>query len=746
MNYLKLTAIINILFFLLFFSASSEVIKKIEISGNERISNETILMFSSVNIDDHLDKDQINEILKNLYNTNFFEDVSVKFESNNLNILVKENPIIENIIFNGIKSDTLKEKISKNLKLVSRSSYNEIILKKDKEILLSELKNIGYYFSEIDVEVLDLENNKINLNYNITLGDKAKIKKISFIGDKKFKDGKLKSIIISEEYKFWKIISGKKYLNEQMINFDTRLLKNFYLNKGYYDVEINSSFAKLLDKDEFELIYNINAKNKFFFGNLEINLPTDFKDTNYKKLKTFLTELKNEPYSINTVEKILDKLDKISITEQYESVKATVSETITSDKINMKFNIEETEKFMVERINIFGNNITRENVIRNQFLIDEGDPFNEILANKTINEIKSLNFFKTVESKVINGKEENSKIINITVEEKPTGELSAGAGFGTGGNVIEFSIRENNYLGKGLGVDAAISLGTEKLIGKFNINNPNYKNTDKSINFGIQALESDKLKNYGYKSNKIGSSLGTSFEYLEDFNLGLSSSIFLEKIETDNTASTRQKTQQGNYFDNYINLSFDYDKRNQKFKTTDGFRSRYSVGLPVISENNTLNNRYTYKVFSELYEDNISSFSLSLSSANSLTGDDIKLSERLFVPQSKLRGFVRGKIGPKDGADYIGGNYYALMNFSSSLPQLLPNAQNIEVISFIDIANLWGVDDESLDEGSEIRSSVGFAIDYFTVVGPLSFSFAAPITKSETDQTENFRFNLGTTF
>jgi len=266
MNYLKLIALINILFFLLFFSASSEVIKKIEISGNERISKETILMFSNVDIDDDLGNEQINEILKNLYNSSFFEDVSVKFESNNLNILVKENPIIENIIFNGIKSKTLKEEISKNLKLISRSSYNEILLKKDKEILLSELKNSGYYFSEVDIELLQLENNKVDLNYNITLGDKAKIKRISFIGDKKYKDGKLKSIIISEEYKFWKIISGKKYLNEQMINFDTRLLNNFYLNKGYYDVEINSSFAKLLEKDQFELIYNINAKNKFFLA------------------------------------------------------------------------------------------------------------------------------------------------------------------------------------------------------------------------------------------------------------------------------------------------------------------------------------------------------------------------------------------------------------------------------------------------------------------------------------------------
>ena len=222
--------------------------------------------------------------------------------------------------------------------------------------------------------------------------------------------------------------------------------------------------------------------------------------------------------------------------------------------------------------------------------------------------------------------------------------------------------------------------------------------------------------------------------------------MYLEKIETDSTASASQKTQEGNYFDNYVNLSFDYDKRNQKYKTTDGFRSTYNINLPVLSEKNTLTNYYNYKIFSELYEDNISSLSIGLSSATSVTGDDIKLSERLYVPQSKLRGFENGRIGPKDGDDFIGGNYYALMNFSTTIPQILPNAQNIEVVSFFDMANLWGVDNSSIDDGSKIRSSIGLGIDWFTPIGPLNFSFAHPITKSSTDKTETFRFNLGTTF
>ena len=228
--------------------------------------------------------------------------------------------------------------------------------------------------------------------------------------------------------------------------------------------------------------------------------------------------------------------------------------------------------------------------------------------------------------------------------------------------------------------------------------------------------------------------------------MGLSTSLFVENIETDSNASTRQKKQKGDYFDNYLDLKFDYDKRNQRFKTTEGYRSLYSIGLPIISEKNTVNNYYNYKIFSELYEENISSVSLSLGSSHSITGDDIKLSERLYVPQRKLRGFERGKIGPKDGNDFIGGNYYAILNITSTLPQVFPNAQNVDFVSFLDLANLWGVDDKNLDDGSELRSTIGLGVEWFTPVGPLSFSLAAPISKSSTDKTETVRFNLGTTF
>ena len=738
---------ILLLFLLIHSIVNAANIKEIIIEGNKRVSKETILMFSDININENIDEKKINEILINLYESNFFDNVNVDLKDSILKIFVKELPIIESINFTGLKANKHKEAVKKNLKLRSRSSYNKFLLFEDKKEISKTLRELGYYFSNIDTFIEDLGDNKVNVNYKIDLGNKAKIKKISFIGNKIFKEGKLRSLIISEEYKFWKFISGKKFLNENLIRIDERLLKSFYLNKGYYNVKINTSFAKIINDDQFELIYNIDPGKKIYFNDLSILFPNDFRSENFDELSEFLVKLKGEPYSINTIEKILNRIDKISINDEFQSVKSEAQENFNLDKIDITFIIQESEKFIVDKINIYGNNITRESVIRNQLEIDEGDLYNEILTKKSENNLKSLNFFSKVKTTIVEGEKEGSKIINIDVNEKPTGEISAGAGFGTQGGTISFGVRENNYMGKGLSIDTRATLTEDSFKGQFSVTNPNFKNSDKSVFLNLEALENDQLKNFGYKTNKTGFEIGTTFEYLDDLNLGLSTRSFYEVIDTDSTASARQKKQEGNYWDSFVKMYFDYDKRDQRYKTTDGYRSNYSIDIPIVSDTNTLTNTYIYKYYSELYENNISSFSLYLRAANSLTGDNVKLSERLFIPSNRLRGFEKGKVGPKDGDDFIGGNYVSAINISSTVPQFLPNLENLDVLVFFDAANIWGVDyDSSLNGSGKIRSSVGIGVDWYTVVGPLNFSLTETISKDSSDITESFRFNIGTTF
>ena len=268
----------------------------------------------------------------------------------------------------------------------------------------------------------------------------------------------------------------------------------------------------------------------------------------------------------------------------------------------------------------------REEVIRNSLKVDEGDPFNELLHNKTINELKSKNLFAKVESEVIEGSTKDYKTINITVEEKPTGEISVGAGYGTRGGALGFTIKENNFLGNGIGLDTNFSLSSKAFKGRFSVTNPNYKNSDKSLYVSAEASENDNLNSSGYKTNKTGISIGTNFEYLNDFYLGVNNSHFYEKIETNSTASAMQKKQQGNYWDSFVRFDMNYDKRNQKYQTNSGFKSFYSLDLPIVSDTSTIKNYYNYSHYFDFFEKNFSSISIYLQSANSLNNKDIKLS------------------------------------------------------------------------------------------------------------------------
>ena len=322
-----------------------------------------------------------------------------------------------------------------------------------------------------------------------------------------------------------------------------------------------------------------------------------------------------------------------------------------------------------------------------------------------------------------------------------------GAGAGSEGGTIGFAVSENNFLGKGIQLGTNLDVTEDSIKGSFSVTNPNFNDTDKLVYANIETSEIDKLKTFGYKTSRTGFGFGTRFEILDDLDFGIGNSNYYQKIETDSTASALQQKQEGDYWDTFLNFDFIYDKRNQRFKPTDGFISEYNIELPIISDTNTFSNVYDYKYYTELFDNNVTSIGFYTRTSNSLTDDNIKLTERNFLPGKRLRGFKSGGIGPKDGNDFIGGNYASSVNLTTTLPQISSDNQNIDFVLFLDAGNVWGVDyDSTIDDSNKIRSATGIGVEWFTPVGPLSFSLSQPITKATTDSTETFRFNLGTTF
>tara|TARA_B100001123_G_scaffold52898_2_gene55474 strand:+ start:447 stop:2708 length:2262 start_codon:yes stop_codon:yes gene_type:complete len=743
---------IKIFYFILitilnFNNAYSEILKEILIKGNERLSIETIIMFSGLDLNTEIDNNKLNLSIKNLYKTNYFKNIKMTLNNNILEIEIVENPIIQTIKIEGIKNKEILESLENITKKDEKYPFLINRVNDQKNLLANIVRSNGFYFAKIETKVIENINNSVDIVYKFDLGNKAIIKKINFKGNKIFKDAKLRNVIKSEEGKFWKFISRDKFLDQQRVMLDERLLLKFYKNKGYYNAKVKSSYAQTINNEFFELNFNIDSGEKFFFNNISFKIDENFSNENFTKLENIFEDLKGKKYSVNSLDKISKEIDLIALQKEFVFINATYNEKIVDkNKIDIQFIFEDLEKFYVEQINIFGNYLTEEKVIRNSLIVDEGDAFNQILFDKSIGDIKAKNIFKSVNSDIKNSTlDKQKKVIDITVEEKPTGEIFAGAGTGTSGSSISAGIKENNYLGKGITLNTNLTLSDDEIKGKFQVRNPNFRNSDKSLNTTIESTSSDFMTTSGFKTTRTGFGIGTGFEQYQDLFFNIDISTYYEKLETSDSASAIKKKQEGDYFENLVSYAFTLNKLDQNWQPTDGYKTSFAQVLPIYSEDLSIENTFKASKYHSVSDNLILSGKIFLKAVNSID-DDVRVSRRVYIPTSRLRGFESGKIGPKEGTTYIGGNYGSAINLNTTLPNILSGYENIDASLFLDAANLWHVDYNSSLDSNKIRSSTGLSVNWWTPIGPLSFSYAIPLSDQPSDKTESFRFRIGTSF
>ena len=736
---------ISIIKIIIINNALAEKIKDFKISGNQRLANETIILFTDLSIGDDIDQNTINISFKKLFETNYFKNLKINFKDGIVLIDVIENPIIERITINGVKNRSILKELEKITRKSEKYPFIESNIIKQKNQLNNIVRSNGFYFAKIDTQIIE-NKNSYDLIYNFDLGKRVKINEISFVGNKIFNSRKLRKIILSEESRPWKFLTRNKYLDQNRITTDINLLLNYYKNKGFYNVKIKSSYVTVSNNENFKLIFTIDSGKKYYFNNISLNVSDDYTEENFKLFKKIFSDLNDEVYSLKKINDIKEEIDKIALQKEFLFIDAKYDHSIVDDnKININFYFSKLEKSYVDRVNIFGNFITEEKVIRNALIVDEGDPYNQILFDKSINNLKSKGIFKSVKSDITNSLNKKNKILNITVEEKPTGEIFAGVGTGTGGSSFSVGLKEKNYLGKGINLDTSLAVSDDEVRGKFSVTNPNYKNTDRSLRTTFESTTSDFMSSSGYKTTRTGISLGTGFEQFEDIFVNFDISNYYEKLVTSDSATEIKKKQEGDYFENLLLYSIALNKLDQNFQPTDGYFLKFNQTIPLYSDDNAFENTLTASKYHSVSDNFLLAGKLYLKAVNSIDGD-VRVSKRVYIPSSRLRGFESGKIGPKDGVQYIGGNYGAAANFTSSFPKFFNEFENLDLNIFIDAANLWHVDyDNSLDS-DKIRSSTGLAVDWYTALGPLSFSYAIPLSDASSDKTESFRFQIGTSF
>ena len=724
----------------------SEVVEKIKVTGNERISNETIVIFGDIVIGKNYGVEDVNSLIKKLYDTNFFSDISIEINNNILSITVKENPIVNLIIFDGEKADKHKDRIKEFLLLKENSPFAENNIKHDISQIKAFYRALGFYFIKIDAEIKNLKKNRVDIVYKIDKGEKAKIAKIYFLGDKKIREKKLRDIITSQENQFWKFVSRSVYLNKERVALDKRLLKNYYRNKGYYEVDVKSTNVEYSEGEGFVLTYNINAGKRYRFKKIFANVSETLDKSAFISLEKDFNKLVGNYYSNRKLKSVLDKIDKLSEQKELQFINHNVVETLDDDGIEVRINIFEGEKVIIERINIVGNSVTNDSVIRSALIVDEGDPFSTLLINKSINEIKARNIFGKVNHEILAGSSNDLKVLQISVEEKATGEIMAGAGIGTDGTSFQFAVKENNWLGKGVKLETSLNVSEHKISGDILVVNPNYNFTGNEVMAGFDVSSTDRSTTSGFQSSRTGFQLGTGFEQYQNVFISPSLTVAVEDIEVDSSASTAVKNMEGNFFNSDFAYAITLDKRNQRFKPTQGHKVSFTQSLPLIQDSSSIMNGFDISKYKDFSEDVIGNFKFYTRAINGVD-DDVRLTERLYLPRNRLRGFNTYKVGPKDGSDYIGGNYTTALSAEAQLPNLLPESYRTDFSFHFDAANVWGVDyNDAIDDSNKIRSSVGVSANMFTTIGPLSFTFAQSLAKGTNDETETFNFRLGTSF
>ena len=728
------------------------LVSSINVDGNKRISSDTIVSLSKVQVGSAYSPTQLNSALQSIKKSSYFKTVDISIFNNILNINVIENPTINSISFEG--NNTLSDI---NLNELIRSKQRQTLLisqvEKDTDKIATAYADTGRISAIVTPKVIELSDNRVDLVFEITEGRITEVEKITFTGNRVFSDLRLKGVIATKQAGiFRRFIKSDTFVKDKL-DYDIDLLRNFYINKGFIDFEVQSSVELTREKDAFLINYNIKEGQKYIFS--EIKFDTSKLNIDEKSLDK-INRIKNgSKYDRRRVTKLIDEID-IYLAKNGFSFFEPVPVVSRNDEnltMDVEIQINETRKVFVERIEVEGNSTTLDEVIRLQFDFVEGDPFNRRKVLEAVDKIRGLGFFSNVETSTRNGSAPEKIIIEVKLTEKPTGSLGIGAGYNSSdGTVATFNVNERNFLGKGQTVKLDLSTSKIEKQTELGFEDPSFlgRNLLAGISFGQTSttpssvpLSTDKL----YFEPKIG------FPLSRDSKLTIEYSFDQEDVKlttASNLVSPIIRDDVGKKNKSALIFIYSLDKTNSVVTPTAGYDFRIiqelnGLGGDISFSKTNLNFR-TYRTI--LRDDIILSSNLS---SGVIVGSDASLMNRFSLGGDRLKGFRNQGIGPYDSTydTHLGGKMYTSLSLEASFPIGIPEEYGIYGGIFLDTGSLWGLDNTDsgrIDDSSEIRSALGFSIFWESAIGPLRFNWSSPIKKETNDVTENFRFTIDTRF
>ncbi len=731
---------------------SGGTISEIVIEGGQRIDPATVLNYLGLQPGDSFDARDLDAALSRLFATGLFANAVFERDGDKLIVRVVENPLINIVAFEGndrLDNDTLQSEVQSR----PRTVFTRSRVQSDTQRILDLYRRTGRFSATVDPKIIRLDQNRVNLVFEIDEGKASGIDSINFIGNKEFSDGRLREVITTSETDFLGFLASNDSYDPERLNFDKELLRRFYLSEGYANFQVLSVVAELArNNSDFIITFTVFEGEPYTFG--VIDVASTIKDLEPEEILGQITTEEGDTYDATEVEESIEAItDAVgNLGFAFVEVVPRVDKNDEERTIGLTYEIQEGPKVYVERIEINGNVRTVDDVIRRQFTLAEGDAFNTTKLARSRRRIQNLGFFRSVDVTTTQGSSPDRTVIKTTVEEQSTGDLSFGAGFSTdSGPLGNITITERNLLG--LAQDIRLNLVLSGASSQIDISYTDPYFLDKDLSAGFDLFRTtNEQSSSDFDQKNLGFGLRAGWDYQEDVRHVVRYLFERQDITNvgDNAAEIIQDDE-GVFYTSTIGSTLTLDKRNSRFDPTHGYvlvvdNSYTGLGGNSYYFENTVGGAYYTPIFDI---DNLT-LRLSAQAGNIASLEPTRVSERFFVGGADLRGFESGGVGPRDGpsGDALGAKNFYTGSVELIFPLGLPQELAVRGRVFNDIGAAWGIDGstENVEDSSNPRLSAGAGISWDSPFGPLVIDLAYAYVKEDFDKTEVFRFSFGTRF
>jgi outer membrane protein insertion porin family len=739
---------------------------RITVEGNRRVEADTIRSYFQVASGEALDPVKIDAAIKALYASGLFKDVAIERTADGLTVRVVEAPVIDRIQFEGNKS--LKDKqLTSEVQSKPRGTLTPAQVQADVARIAELYRHSGRFNARIEPKIIEHGENRVDLIFEISEGEKTTVRRIAFVGNRAYSARQLKDAIKTSETGLLSFLSGNDIYDADRVEADRDLLRRFYLKRGYADARIVSAQAQFdAALKGIVVTFTIDEGEPYRFGTIDIDSHVPELDGH--SLANRLLMRTGDVYNKEAIDKTIDDLT-ITLAKRgypFGTVRARSGRNADGKLIDLVFSIEEGPRNYVERINIRGNRITRDYVIRREFDISEGDAYNRALIDRAERRLKALDYFKEVKITTEPGSAPDRVVVNVDVKEQQTGELSFGGGYSTTDGIVgNVSIGDRNFFGRGEAAKLSVTYGQYAKSGDLSFTEPYIFGTPMWFSADIFGKETSANSYQSYSSETYGVGFKLGMPLSETMSAQLRYSIYNQGISLDPSGTTpvslpiQQAAQMGPAWVSLVGYTLSYDTVDNKKNPTEGIHADLKQDVAGLGGDvNFVRTAEDVHYYHEIAEDVVGTARLQSGYITPWGGQDLPLIDRFFGGPQLVRGFAPNGFGPRDltpgtTMDNIGGTAYwaTTAEVQTGIPYL-PSEMGLKFAVFADAGNVWvpggqanipALSQSLTGNSSVIRSSFGAGLIWASPFGPIRVDYAYPVTKTGYDVTQRLHFGYG---